>query len=448
LEPRLLEIPTSYTRLSLLRSFITSSSPSSHFRILAMDTLKSASGRVPNALALPPKWLNMYGNFITKNQSSVTQIESALRSLTYIIPGRFRDAELASESLHSSIQLLSLYHDSLLTRAISKLPGMPQQSPHNRYTKFWTQRSKLYRRIATLLSMIQYTELLWEMVAKRRGERVRWRAVVILEIIKAVCKLCLLKITNSRPLVTPPLPEREVIPEHTAQEEDEVFDEGLPDMLPKEVREYKMKRTGLSLPTLPNPTDISSYLLSKVLTADDIKAPNTLLNKVNGPAQLAEWLHIIQPVIYAFAMARNKDKKNWQPWLLGLSIEYAARQLRKDGLRTTALEKTEWSNRAYKMGWWMMVSEICLLTGNTHTDCLAWRFLRECYEGLPTLHIPETTFINIRSSRRLLVSLGWILLQYQFRLNRNRLSEQFFSTSELVNHTNGVKVFVSLDCDN
>ena len=174
--------------------------------------------------------------------------------------------------------------------------------------------------------MIQYTELLWEMMAKRRGEKVRWRVVVVIEIVKAFCRLCLLRITNSRPLVTPPLPEREVIPEETAEEEDEFCEEGFREQRTRQPKEYKMKRTGLSLPTLPNPSDISSYLLSKVLTADDIKAPITLLNKVNGSAQVAEWLYILQPVVYALAMARSKDKKNWQPWLLGLSIEYAARR--------------------------------------------------------------------------------------------------------------------------
>jgi peroxin-16 len=312
-------------------------------------TTSTTSPRLPTALALPPKWLNMYSDFITKNQSSVTQIESALRSLTYIIPGRFRDAELASESLHSSIQLLSMYHDTLLTRAVPKLPG---GSPHNRYTKFWIAKSKFYRRVATLLAMIQYTELLWEMMARRKGEKIRWRIVVVLELIKAICRLFLLRITNSRPLVTPALPEREVIPEEETPTEDEEV-EMEEEVRPRE-REYKMKRTGLSLPTLPNPSDISSYLLSKVLTADDIKAPNTLLNKVNGSAQLAEILHILQPVIYAIAMSRSKDKKNWQPWLLGLSIEYAARQLRKDGLRTTALEREQWSKRGWAMGWWAM----------------------------------------------------------------------------------------------
>jgi peroxin-16 len=201
--------------------------------------------------------------------------------------------------------------------------------------------------------MIQYTELLWEMMAKRRGEKTRWRVVVLLEAVKAFCRLCLLRITNSRPLVTPPLPEREVIPEETSTDEEEVAG-GWEEERVREPKEYKMRRTGLSLPTLPNPGDISNYLLSKVLTADDIKAPNKLLNKVNGSAQVAEWLHILQPVIYAIAMARSKDKKNWQPWLLGLSIEYAARQLRKDGLRTTALEREQWSKRGWAMGWWAM----------------------------------------------------------------------------------------------
>ncbi|EKD16863.1 uncharacterized protein L3040_001144 [Drepanopeziza brunnea f. sp. 'multigermtubi'] len=353
-----------------------------------METLKAAAhNHLPplSAAPSPRQLLSLYSTFILKNQSSVTQIESALRSLTYIIPGRFRDAELASESLHSSIQLLSLYHDALLMRAAtnthvntkplsagdsgssssSRTITQPQ-SPHARYTKFWVGSSRFYRRVATVLAVVQYTQLLCEMAAKRKGERARWRVVVLLELFKAACRLCLLRITNSRPLVTPPLPEREVIvPEAEEKEVDGAAaaeaeatfeDEGLgrrPSPV-REKKEYRMKRTGLSLPVLPNPGDISSYLLSKVLTADDIKAPSALLNKTVGSAQLAEWLHILQPVVYAVAMSRSKNKTNWQPWLLGLSIEYAARQLRKDGLRTTALEREQWGKRGWAMGWWAM----------------------------------------------------------------------------------------------
>lgn len=313
----------------------------------------------------------MYSDFITKNAQSVSQIESALRSLTYVIPGRFRDAEIASESIHSGVQLLSLYHDAVLLRALSSIPGLSSRipSPHARYTRFWTAKSRIYRRVALLLQIVQYTELLWEMAAKRRGEKVRWRVVILLEAMKAICKLLLLRVTHSRPLVTPALPEREPIPE---QEDSQGNEDALKELMGEETdeslllkelngsaksaheKEWSMPRTGSNLPRLPSPGDISSYLLSKVLTADDIKPATRLLNSSQGSAQAAEVLHILAPFIYAVALSRTKDKKSWTPWLVGLSIEYAARQIRDKSFRVTVLEREEWTKRAWAMAWWSM----------------------------------------------------------------------------------------------
>ncbi|KPM36692.1 hypothetical protein AK830_g9873 [Neonectria ditissima] len=330
-------------------------------------------------LAMPPKWLSMYDEFITKNAGQVSQIESALRSLTYIIPGRFRDAEIASESIHSGVQLLSLYHDTLLQKALSRLPMASIPSAHARYTRYWTQKSGAYRRIAMLLQMVIYTEMLWEMSAKRRGgERSRWKVVVILEAIKAFCRLLLMRITRSRPLVSPVLPEREPIPEgKTAEEDDDalafrseselmddvsangsVSEDGLnggsQTLKPPHEREWAMPRTGMSLPSLPVAGDISSYLLGRVLTADDIKPATKLLNQLQGSSQGAEMLHILSPLVYAIAMARSDNKKAWTPWMIGLAVEYAARQLRDRGLRTTSLERDEWNKRGWSMAWWAM----------------------------------------------------------------------------------------------
>ncbi|KAI9788589.1 MAG: Peroxisomal membrane protein pex16 [Piccolia ochrophora] len=348
-----------------------------------MEKLKQASQRLPEAWTVPPRVLHLYGDFVTKNASSVSQIESALRSLTYIIPGRFRESELASESLHSFIQLLSLYHDSLLARAIARLPPIkrPQPTPHNRYTRFWTQRSPLYRRLALTLQMIQYTELLCEMAAKRRSDKARWRVVVLLEAVKAVCRLLLLRLTHSRPLLSPPLPEREIdpstldspsvdIPDEplpTEEEEEDSPASPIPSDLPPSSPEdlgWSMPRTGLTLPSLPSSTAISQYLLSKVLTADDIKPAPSLLHRVTGAGQAAEVLHILRPVAYALAMQQLRgDKKSWRPWLLGVSVEYGARQLAKrdfrdrvaGGLRgLTGLEREELGRRGRAMGWWAL----------------------------------------------------------------------------------------------
>lgn len=243
-------------------------------------------------------------------------------------------------------------------------------SAHARYTRAWSQKSPLYRRIAMLLQMVIYTEMLCEMTAKRRGgERSRWRVVVLLEAIKAICRLLLLRVTRFRSLVSPALPERELIPEDPNTDMDqedlprsdsELMDEvsshpmlKSPEKPPHE-QEWRMPRTGMKLPSLPNSGDISSYLLGRVLTADDIKPAKKLLNQLQGSGQAAEILHILAPLIYATALARSSSKKSWTPWLLGLSVEYAARQLRDRSLRTTSLERDEWNKRGWGMAWWMM----------------------------------------------------------------------------------------------
>ena len=225
-----------------------------------------------------------------------------------------------------------------------------------------------------LLQMAIYTELLCEMTAKRRGGgRSRWRVVVLLESIKAICRLLLLRITRSRPLVTPALPEREPIPEGAAEGDDDdlisrsgsdlldepsppdgLFNGDMQPLKPPHEREWTMPRTGMNLPSLPNQGDISSYLLGRVLTADDIKPANKLLNKLQGSGQAAEVLHILAPLIYAAALARSRNKKSWTPWVAGLAVECAARQLRDRGLRTTALERDEWNKRGWAMAWWTM----------------------------------------------------------------------------------------------
>ncbi|KAJ5959050.1 Peroxisome membrane protein Pex16 [Penicillium vulpinum] len=334
-----------------------------------METVRNIQNPIPSVLLKPSKWLSVYEDFVTKNASSVGQVESALRSLTYIIPGRYRESEIPSECVHSGVQLLSLYHDSLVSRVIDRLPSTILRrppTPHSRYTKYWTSRSSLYRQVALALQMLQYTELLWEMAARRRGQKTRWRVVVFIEFGKAVCRLLLLRLTNSRPLVSPPLPEREVDPRTTEEEETQSDWNGMDTPVSERSSDlsWTMPRTGLSLPSLPDVNDVSNYLISKVLTADDIKPPKALLHRVTGQGQVAEVLYILRPVVYAMAMQKwSGDKRSWRPWLIGFGMEYGCRQLAKrdfreriaGGLRgLTGLEREELKKRGWSMGWWMM----------------------------------------------------------------------------------------------
>ncbi|KAB8256366.1 peroxisomal membrane protein-domain-containing protein [Aspergillus pseudonomiae] len=286
-------------------------------------------------------------------------------------PGFWRtdmpDTQELDVDLHSSVQLLSLYHDSLVSRVISRLPSTisrPAPTPHSRYTKYWTAHSSLYRKVAITLQMVQYTELLWEMIARRRGEKVRWRVVILIEAIKAICRLFLLHLTNSRPLVSPPLPERDVDPRSAEEEERDWNGMQTPVSERSSDLSWTMPRTGLSLPCLPDVNDVSNFLISKVLTADDIKPPKALLHRVTGQGQLAEILYILRPVAYALAMQKwNGNKRSWRPWLIGFGMEYGCRQLAKTDFRErlagglrglTGLEREELRKRGWAMGWWLM----------------------------------------------------------------------------------------------
>lgn len=55
----------------------------------AMDRLKQAADQTKVIVQMPPQWLGMYSDFITKNAGAVGQVEGALRSLTYILPGTY-----------------------------------------------------------------------------------------------------------------------------------------------------------------------------------------------------------------------------------------------------------------------------------------------------------------------------------------------------------------------
>lgn len=52
-----------------------------------MERLRKAAEQTKVAVSLPPQWMHMYSDFITKNAGAVGQVEGALRSLTYILPG-------------------------------------------------------------------------------------------------------------------------------------------------------------------------------------------------------------------------------------------------------------------------------------------------------------------------------------------------------------------------
>ena len=95
----------------------------------------------------------------------------------------------------SFLNLLSLYHDTLLARRLKHISqtdpksakSLLPPSPHTRYTKAWSERDPKYKWASRLLEIIRYTQLVLEMGLKRTtGNNGRWRGIVTIEVIRCL----------------------------------------------------------------------------------------------------------------------------------------------------------------------------------------------------------------------------------------------------------------------
>ncbi|KNZ47783.1 uncharacterized protein VP01_614g3 [Puccinia sorghi] len=312
-----------------------------------------------------------YQDFLLSNATRITSIESTLRSLTWFLPGRFKDAELASESLYTALNLLSLYHDRVITKVVTSLPACqkPGQSSHARYTSAWCTVSSTYNFLAHALAIISHSQLLIEMLARRRlGSKRRWRVVLMLELIKALLRLKLVDLT-SRMLVNPPLPERSIDPATLeAHHSKGASTTAANDLWSHQFSSSNMdknplnspssshastlestwvgKRTGIVRPLIANlrspPNDplmgngksvVNDYLSRKALTLEEVLKPLDLVRKSKSSKdRLAEIIWILRPVIYVLTINRF-GHRHTVPFLCSLSLEYLSYSLRQSGLR-------------------------------------------------------------------------------------------------------------------
>ncbi|CAG8534310.1 28455_t:CDS:2 [Racocetra persica] len=277
--------------------------------------------------------LKKYDDLILNNASQISSIESSLRTLTYVLPGRFADAEFASEALFAALNLIGLYHDSILARAAENLPPSkkPSPSPHNRYTRYWINSSKTYQHASLALTFLQYTDVLLEMgVQKKWGKEVKWKLISIIELIKVICRIILLYKTHERTVIEPTIPKREIDPSVFNSED---LNKSNDDAINHEQRESDTwvgkytKRVHDSISIVRKGCvqssqyyDVNDYLMSKVLMVEDVRKPPDLVHKLHSFGKLGELLYILRPLIYVIALQKYGNK-SWRPWLLSLIIE-------------------------------------------------------------------------------------------------------------------------------
>ncbi|KDQ16718.1 hypothetical protein BOTBODRAFT_156651 [Botryobasidium botryosum FD-172 SS1] len=319
-----------------------------------------------------------YESFLINNASTINTIESTLRSVTWFLPGRFKDAELASESLSASLNLITLYHDTLLARRLADPKYKPLVPPtiHTRYTRAYVERSGLYRWISRALEVIKYVELVSEMTLRRKTSSGNvWKGIVALESVKAALRLFLLRLTR-RPLLSPPIPERDFEPSQEASPTPKPTPIALPpqnsDSVPAHLRNNHIPHPFTppdSAPASPVSTvvPVDEYLRTKALTTTDIRSsinPTSLLRSLSSSRDwVAEVLYILRPLIYVLALARTKLNpasriSSAAPLAVSLAIDLFSRAIRRVPHPSAGLERAEYARRDRDLLWYFLRGDI------------------------------------------------------------------------------------------
>lgn len=199
-------------------------------------------------------------------------------------------------------------------------------------------------------------------------------------------KFTLLRITR-RPLISPPIPERDIDPESLPLPSTHSSPTLVPSSLgssppstPEHLRNNHEPLPAHSLLTAPPPTNqtsvVEDFLLSKALTTSSVKNPTSLVKPLLSPQEwIAESIYIFRPLIYGqiacphpFLLATNtppvlllsadRERKSSRPLMVSLTLELVSRNLRRTPSNSSALERQEYARRDRDLFWYLFRGSI------------------------------------------------------------------------------------------
>lgn len=239
--------------------------------------------------------------------------------------------------MSASLNVMSLYHDTLLAKIVQSQPKYKPLIPtslHTRYTRAWSDKNHRYKWAARALELVRFTELVIEMGLRRKvSSQNKWRGIVLLEVIKyvvgqsfrtnvqinlyprAFLRLMLLRITR-KPLIAPPIPERDFDPASLpppSNTSSPTIAASSPASSPPATPEH-IKNNLVPLPPHPlltsppaprSESSVEEYLLPKALTTSSVKPSLTLVRSLSSPVEwLSEIIYILRPLVYGTCILR------------------------------------------------------------------------------------------------------------------------------------------------